>query len=113
MTRISDLQLKFELYQLHKSMGVTVLGLMILRVFWRLAAKPPALPPHMARWERVAAQKTHVLLYVLIARDAADGLGDGFGRTAAIQLPDPALYAHSVAAYPLHRTTDAGPEKNG
>jgi cytochrome b561/polyisoprenoid-binding protein YceI len=66
MTRISDLQLKFELYQLHKSLGVTVLGLMVLRVFWRLAAKPPALPPHMARWERVAAQKTHVLLYVLL-----------------------------------------------
>lgn len=66
MTRISDLQLKYELYQLHKSMGVTVLGLMIPRVVWRLAAKPPALPLHMAAWERGAAHGTHVLLYLLL-----------------------------------------------
>ena len=66
MTRITDLQLKYELYQLHKSMGVTVLGLMMLRVVWRLAVKPPALPLQMAAWERGAAQKTHLLLYVLL-----------------------------------------------
>jgi cytochrome b561/polyisoprenoid-binding protein YceI len=65
MTRIGDLQLKYELYQLHKSMGVTVLGLMILRLAWRLAAKPPPLP-HMAAWERGAAHGTHVLLYALL-----------------------------------------------
>jgi cytochrome b561/polyisoprenoid-binding protein YceI len=65
MTRIGDLQLKYELYQLHKSLGVTVLGLMILRLAWRLAAKPPPLP-HMAAWERGAAQGTHVLLYALL-----------------------------------------------
>jgi cytochrome b561/polyisoprenoid-binding protein YceI len=66
MTRIGDLQLKYELYQLHKSMGVTVLGLMILRVGWRLGAKPPALPPHMAAWERGAAHGTHALLYIFL-----------------------------------------------
>jgi cytochrome b561/polyisoprenoid-binding protein YceI len=66
MTRIGDLQLKYELYQLHKSMGVTVLGLMILRVAWRLAAKPPAPPPHMPAWERGAALSTHALLYLLL-----------------------------------------------
>ena len=66
MTRISDLQLKYELYQLHKSMGVTVLGLMALRIGWRLAAKPPALPAHVAGWERRMAHRTHVLLYLLL-----------------------------------------------
>ena len=66
MTRISDLQLKYELYQLHKSMGVTVLGLMILRVLWRLTVKPPEMPPHMAAWERGAANGTHLLLYLLL-----------------------------------------------
>ena len=66
MTRISDLQLKFELYQLHKSLGVTVLGLMILRLLWRLTVKPPALPPHMPAWERTGANGTHLLLYLLL-----------------------------------------------
>jgi cytochrome b561/polyisoprenoid-binding protein YceI len=66
MTRIGDLQLKYELYQLHKSMGVTVLGLMMLRVVWRLSVKPPTLPLHMAAWERSASNGTHALLYLLL-----------------------------------------------
>jgi cytochrome b561/polyisoprenoid-binding protein YceI len=67
MTRgTQSLQLKFELYQLHKSLGITVLALMILRVFWRLFALPPALPPHMPGRERVAAHGTHILLYTLL-----------------------------------------------
>lgn len=66
MTRISDLQLKFSLYQLHKSMGVTVLGLMVLRILWRLLAKPPAWPAPMPAWERDGAQATHMLLYILL-----------------------------------------------
>jgi cytochrome b561/polyisoprenoid-binding protein YceI len=67
MTRgTQSLQLKFELYQLHKSLGITVLALMILRVFWRLFALPPAMPPHMPGWERAAAHGTHILLYTLL-----------------------------------------------
>lgn len=66
MTGIEDLQLRFELYQLHKSMGITVLALMGLRVAWRVLAKPPALPPMMEALERRAAQSTHLALYTLL-----------------------------------------------
>ncbi len=50
----------------HKSIGITVLGLAILRVLWRIAHKPPAMPPVYARWERVAAHAAHAALYVII-----------------------------------------------
>jgi cytochrome b561/polyisoprenoid-binding protein YceI len=67
MTRgTQSLQLKFELYQLHKSLGITVLTLMILRVFWRLFVLPPAMSSHMSGWERGAAHGTHILLYTLL-----------------------------------------------
>jgi len=58
--------LKFELYQWHKSFGVTILFLSFLRLFWRLTHKPPALPGGMAAWERFAARVSHVGFYVLI-----------------------------------------------
>ena len=50
----------------HKSIGITVLGLAIVRILWRLTHKPPPLPEHFPRWERAAAHAAHVLLYVLI-----------------------------------------------
>lgn len=59
-------QLKFELYQLHKSMGITVLMLMAVRVFWRFLATTPAWPGHMRQWKRRAARNTHIALYALL-----------------------------------------------
>lgn len=66
MTRIEDLQLRYELYQLHKSLGVTVLGLMLLRIVWRFIAPPPELPASIQGLERQAAAKTHFALYALL-----------------------------------------------
>jgi polyisoprenoid-binding protein YceI/cytochrome b561 len=54
---------KFKLYQLHKSIGLTILALALLRLGWRLVHRPPALPAAMPAWERGAAEGTHVLLY--------------------------------------------------
>jgi cytochrome b561 len=50
---------------LHKSFGITVLGLAVLRLLWRLSHKPPPLPPY-APWERLAAHAAHWTLYALI-----------------------------------------------
>jgi cytochrome b561 len=50
----------------HKSIGITVLGLAILRILWRVSHKPPALPTQFPRWERAAAHAAHVLLYALM-----------------------------------------------
>lgn len=57
---------KFDLFQLHKSFGISILALSVLRLLWRLVNKVPALPAHMGRWERFAAHTSHFLLYVLM-----------------------------------------------
>ena len=50
----------------HKSIGITVLGLAVLRLLWRATHRPPALPAAYARWERIGAHVAHAALYVLI-----------------------------------------------
>jgi cytochrome b561 len=52
--------------QLHKSIGITVLLLTVLRIGWRIGHRPPPLPTHMARWERWAAKGTHYLFYLFM-----------------------------------------------
>ncbi|HEX7759151.1 MAG TPA: cytochrome b [Caulobacteraceae bacterium] len=50
----------------HKSLGLTVLALIPLRLLWRLAHPPPAPPPAMRRWETFAAAVTHWGFYALL-----------------------------------------------
>lgn len=56
----------FAAYQLHKSIGLTVLVLTLLRLIWRLFHPVPPLPPAMPKWERVSARLAHFLLYALM-----------------------------------------------
>jgi cytochrome b561 len=51
----------------HKSIGITVLGLLILRALWRIAHPPPPLPAAYPGWERILAHGVHGLLYLLMA----------------------------------------------
>ncbi len=51
---------------LHKSIGLTVLGLAIMRLLWRLSHPAPALPLDYAPWERKLAHAAHIGLYLLI-----------------------------------------------
>ena len=53
------------LIDMHKSIGITVLGLAMLRLLWRVTHAPPRLPDY-ARWERVSAHAVHWVLYGLI-----------------------------------------------
>lgn len=57
---------RFFYYQLHKSIGITVLLLSVLRLVWRLLNPPPAYPTTMKRWEVVVSHITHGLFYVLM-----------------------------------------------
>ena len=51
---------------LHKSIGITVLGLVLARIAWRLSHRPPPLPAGYPRLERFTAHGVHALLYLLI-----------------------------------------------
>jgi cytochrome b561 len=50
----------------HKSIGITILGLAILRVLWRIGHRPPPFPPAYRSWERVAAHAVHWGLYLIL-----------------------------------------------
>jgi cytochrome b561 len=58
--------LKLDLFVWHKSIGLLILGLMLLRVLWRFSHRAPELPAGTARWERHAARLSHLLLYGLL-----------------------------------------------
>ena len=51
---------------LHKSIGITVLLLTLVRIGWRFTARPPPLPDSLRPWERWAAKATHVVFYVIL-----------------------------------------------
>ena len=57
---------KINWLALHKSIGLTVLGLFLLRLAWRMADRRPPEEP-APRWQQVTAHVVHGLLYVLIA----------------------------------------------
>ena len=50
----------------HKSIGITLLLLVTMRLLWRLTHRPPALSDHLKTWEKHAAQTAHILLYVVM-----------------------------------------------
>ncbi|MEO1947421.1 MAG: cytochrome b/b6 domain-containing protein, partial [Methylophilaceae bacterium] len=53
-------------YNLHKSFGITIMGLIMLRIFWRITHKPPTLLASYKAWERKLSTGTHHLLYALM-----------------------------------------------
>lgn len=53
-------------YTFHKSLGLTVLLLAILRLVWRLIDRRPEEPPAMPWIQVIAARVGHALLYVLL-----------------------------------------------
>lgn len=56
----------FWVYTAHKSLGITVLALVVVRLGWRLYAGAPAPEPGTPTWQERVASATHALLYALI-----------------------------------------------
>ncbi len=56
---------KIKIYALHKSTGLTVLALALLRLAWRLRDPRPRDVP-MPAWQAAAARGVHVALYGLM-----------------------------------------------
>jgi cytochrome b561 len=57
---------KFALYQLHKSFGISILALTVVRILWRLTHPVPPLPASMPAWQRFGAHLSHYGLYALM-----------------------------------------------
>ncbi|MXV06255.1 MULTISPECIES: cytochrome b [unclassified Xanthomonas] len=89
----------FWVYTAHKSLGLTVLALVIVRLGWRLYAGAPKPVPGTPGWQERIASATHVLLYVMIFAiplsgwlyDSASGLRPfrWFGLVAVPKLSAP------------------------
>ncbi len=56
----------FWVFDMHKSIGITVLALMLLRLIWRLYASAPKPVPGTSALQRWAANLAHLGLYLML-----------------------------------------------
>jgi cytochrome b561 len=61
-------------FNLHKSIGITIFALIIIRLLWRFTHKPPALLSSYKAIERKLATYAHYLLYILMVALPFTGL---------------------------------------
>ncbi len=61
-------------FNLHKSIGITLFGFILLRLFWRIVHRPPAILATYQAWEKKLATGTHHVLYLLMVALPASGL---------------------------------------
>lgn len=60
---------------IHSSLGISVLILMLVRLYWRTGHPPPPLPADMPRWQTVAANASHHSLYAFAILQPILGIG--------------------------------------
>ncbi|MEO0500373.1 MAG: cytochrome b [Pseudomonadota bacterium] len=96
------------LFMMHKSTGLTILGLTLVRVIMRLQRGFLPLPVHMSGWEVALARASHVGFYALlllmpltgwIFSVSAERTFDWYGLFAVPPLP---LRAFAETAHELH-----------
>ena len=100
----------FWVYTLHKSLGLTVLALVLVRIAWRLYAGAPPPVAGTPRWQSRLASLTHGAIYMLILAmplsgwlyDSASGLRPfrWFGLAEVPKLSPP----HEALADAMHET---------
>ena len=73
MTDMPNTPRKVDTYSLHKSLGLLVLALMLLRGGWRLYAGAPDPVPGTPTWQHRIASATHGALYLLLLAIPASG----------------------------------------
>lgn len=57
---------KFELYKMHKSIGVIVLLLVVFRILWRFLNITPILPSTMPSWQVLGYKIGVIVMYILM-----------------------------------------------
>ena len=63
-----------EMYNLHKSIGMTVALLVLARIAWRVLHAAPPPPEALPRWQVIASRITHHALYACIVIQPVTGL---------------------------------------
>lgn len=63
---LRELLLKFLLYQLHKTLGITVFAAVAARLLLRAFNGRPDWDPGLSAWRRRAAAAMHVMLYAML-----------------------------------------------
>lgn len=66
MTGLPVSEDKFRVYGLHKSLGLTVLALGVMRLLWRVSTKAPGALASHAAYERFLAKTIHIVFYISI-----------------------------------------------
>lgn len=61
-------------FNLHKSIGVTIFALILIRILWRITHRPPALLSSYKAWESKLASGAHHLLYLLMVALPLSGI---------------------------------------
>jgi cytochrome b561 len=69
----ADAARRFDLYQLHKSLGFLALAILAARLVARRATRAPPLPASTPQWERRAAGLAHGALYAATLVAALSG----------------------------------------
>ena len=71
--------IRAEWFNWHKSMGMVLGLLIVLRGLWRLTHRPPELPADLPRWQTWAASANHALLYAcMVAMPLSGFFGSSF-----------------------------------
>jgi cytochrome b561 len=96
----------------HKSFGMTVLMLAVLRLIWRVRHAPPPLPAGMSRVERRLARATHAAFYVLLFTLPVSGWLMSSAKKFSVSwfglFTWPDLIGKSESAFEMLRTTHHG-----
>jgi cytochrome b561 len=79
MTAMNDSPEKWELYSLHKSLGMLVFLLIIIRIIWRWINPTPLFPDTLNRYEKGLAHGVHLGLYAVMIIMPISGLIDSYG----------------------------------
>lgn len=72
---------RVDTFNLHKSIGMTIGLLVIIRIIWRLTHRAPPLPASVPVWQAHAAKISHCLLYAcMLVMPISGYLGSSFTK---------------------------------
>ncbi|WP_428422282.1 cytochrome b [Methylibium sp.] len=89
--------------QLHETLGLCVLALVVLRILWRALDKRPE-PPPVARWMSLTAGLVQTALYVLLFAVPLTAIGGAWleghalSLLAGVELAPPLAESHALGA---------------